>query len=53
MSVIIGWVPLNISELASKYYTLYKRDLHSDILNDLSEKEKATLYRIIEELPNR
>lgn len=42
---------LNISEIAESYYSLFKADMLTDILNDLSEKELATLNSIIATLP--
>lgn len=43
----------NISELALYYQTIGKRDLITDILNELTDKEQATLWSIIEKLPNK
>lgn len=41
----------NISEIAVYYKAAYQRDLLTDILNDLTDKEKATLMEIINKLP--
>lgn len=46
------WNKLNISQVAEKYYLLYKRDLRTDILNDLNSKEVNILMGIINTLPN-
>jgi hypothetical protein len=42
----------NISEVASQYYLKFKRDLRTDILNDLTDKEIVILTGIINTLPN-
>jgi len=41
----------NISEIALVYRNRYKRDLLTDLLNDLTKKEKAQLMQIINKLP--
>jgi hypothetical protein len=41
----------NISEVASQYYLKFKRDLRTDILNDLTDKEIVILSGIINNLP--
>jgi hypothetical protein len=43
----------NISELALYYQAIGKRDLITDILNELTDKEQATLWSIIDKLPNK
>lgn len=43
----------NISELALYYQSIGKRDLISDILNELTDKEQAILWSIINKLPNK
>lgn len=40
----------NISEIALVYKNKYERDLLNDLLNDLTDKEKAQLMNIINEL---
>lgn len=42
----------NISQLAYTYYTEYKRNLKNDVLNELTKKEKAYLFEIINTLPD-
>lgn len=42
----------NISEVASQYFLKFKRDLRTDILNDLTDKEIVILDEIINTLPN-
>ncbi len=42
----------NISEVASQYLLRYKRDLRTDILNELTKKEVPLLMDIINGLPN-
>jgi len=42
----------NISEIATRYYLKFRRDLRTDILRDLNNKEKVILYNIIMKLPN-
>lgn len=37
----------NISEVSNQYYLRYNRDLRTDLLNDLNEKEITKLYDII------
>lgn len=41
----------NISEIATVYKNRYDRDLLTDLLNDLTDKEKAKLMLIINNLP--
>lgn len=41
----------NISEVADAYYMEYKKDMKTDILNDLSEKEVSVLMNIIKKKP--
>lgn len=41
----------NISEVAEAYYIEYNRDMKTDILNDLSQKEVSVLMNIIKEKP--
>ena len=41
----------NISEIALVYRNKYERDLLTDLLNDLTKKEKAQLMTIINKLP--
>lgn len=41
----------NISEIALVYKNKYKRDLLTDLLNELTDKEKAELMIIINKLP--
>ena len=41
----------NISEIALVYKNKYERDLLNDLLNDLTDKEKAQLMKIINQLP--
>jgi hypothetical protein len=41
----------NISEIALVYKNKYERDLLNDLLNDLTDKEKAQLMTIINQLP--
>ena len=43
----------NVSEVSEKYYLQYGRDLQTDLLNDLSDKEVASLMNIINGLPNK
>jgi hypothetical protein len=42
---------INISEVAEKYYLMYKNSLQADLLNDLSDKEIVTLMNVINDLP--
>ena len=41
----------NISEVAARYYLKFRRDLRTDILNDLNDKEKVILLGIINQMP--
>ena len=41
----------NISEVAARYYLKFRRDLRTDILNDLNDKEKVLLLGIINQMP--
>lgn len=41
----------NITEIATVYKNKYGRDLLTDLLNDLTDKEKAKLMTIINKLP--
>jgi hypothetical protein len=43
----------NVSEISEKYATQYGRDLQADLLNDLSDKEVASLMNIVNGLPNK
>ena len=42
---------MNISEVAARYYLKFKRDLRTDILGDLTDKEKTILWNLIIKLP--
>lgn len=42
----------NISEVAEAYYSKYKSDLQSDLLNELTDKEAVPLFQIINNLPD-
>lgn len=42
---------LNISEVADAYGRKYSRDMQSDLLDDLGNKEMATLMELINSLP--
>jgi hypothetical protein len=42
----------NVSEVAERYTMQYKRDMQTDLLNDLTKKEAAALMSIIDNLPN-
>jgi hypothetical protein len=44
---------MNISEISLQYRKGYNRDLLSDLLNDLTEKEQLTLWNIINKLPEK
>lgn len=41
----------NISEVAAYYLVKFNRDLQSDILNELTDKEQVTLFEMINKLP--
>lgn len=41
-----------ISLIADKYYTLYKRSLINDLIEELNKTDKAKLYTLISALPN-
>jgi len=41
----------NISEIANRYYLKFKRNLRTDILNELTDKEKVELNNLIKKLP--
>jgi len=43
----------NISQVADRYLQRYNDDMRSDIINDLSKKDLATLDNIINSLPQR
>jgi len=43
----------NISEIAEQYYLEYKKDMKTDILNDLGNKEKSMMMEIINSKPER
>lgn len=43
----------SISEVALSYKSLYNRDLLSDLLNDLNDREQLTLWDIIKKLPEK
>lgn len=42
---------LNISELSLFYKVDYKRDLGTDLMNELNDSEQLTLLKIIDKLP--
>jgi len=42
----------NVSELAAGYKYKFNRNLKTDLLNELNEKDAATLIKIINKLPN-
>jgi hypothetical protein len=42
----------NISEVSEKYYLQYGRDLQTDLLDDLTDKETVELMDIVNSLPN-
>jgi len=42
----------NVSELAAGYKYKFNRNLKTDLLNELSEKDAATLIGIVNKLPN-
>lgn len=42
----------NVSEVAERYMMQYKRDMQTDLLNDLTKKEATALMNIINTLPN-
>ena len=41
----------NIAEISFAYFEKYNRDLLTDLLNDLTNKEQVVLWNIIEKLP--
>jgi hypothetical protein len=43
----------NVSEIAGSYYLQFGRDLQTDLLNDLTDKEVVSLMNIINGLPNQ
>jgi len=42
----------NISEVAAAYYNQYKRDLQTDLNNELTDRDTVPLMEIINGLPN-
>ena len=45
---------MNLAQVGREYYSMYKRDLKSDLLDDLrSKKERATLNALIKSLPEK
>lgn len=44
---------LNIAELSFYYKGAYKRNLKTDLLNELTDEEQLTLNQIISKLPNQ
>lgn len=43
----------NVSEVAASYLSQYHKDLQTDLLNDLNDKEAVVLMNIINALPER
>lgn len=44
---------LQISEISYYYNGMYKTDLLTDLLNELTASEQVTLFNIIDQLPNK
>lgn len=44
---------LNIAEISLNYRLAWRRDLLTEILNELTEKEQVNLWTIISKLPNK
>ena len=43
---------INISEVAESYYNIYKKDLRTELFNELKQSEVSILKQIIDKLPN-